>query len=109
MLLNQDSAQLFRANGRRLAQELPSKDALQDFSNAESFEDFLSAIESLLANTRVFFDDEVLNTLNQDNWKGTKALLMIYAMNELNARSGSNQKAPLFSDHQTLDGASLEP
>jgi hypothetical protein len=108
MFLNRDSATLMKTNGKRLAKELVHKEALQEFAQAETFSDMLSAIENILAQSQVYFDDEVLNLLNPENWKDFKALLMIYSMNEINGRDERRNVEERLGE-RVLDGASLEP
>ena len=84
MILNSDSVELIRANASRLAQVIRNKDDLVDLATASSFEQVFSAIETILTNTEMFFDDELLANLNLTNWPSFKAILLVYTLNIVN-------------------------
>lgn len=84
MILNSESVDLIRANALRLAQVIRSKDDLVDLATASSFEQVFSAIETILTNTEMFFDDEFLANLNVTNWASFKAVLLVYTLNIVN-------------------------
>ena len=89
MILNSQSAELVRANAHRLASSIRSKDDLTDLATAGNYEHVLFAIESLLTNTEMYFDDEMLALLDEATWKNFKSLLMVYTLNIVN-RGGRN-------------------
>lgn len=112
MILNSQSVALVRANSYRLATAVRSKDDLVDLATASSFEQVFAAIETLLTNTDMYFDDELLELLDDHTWKGFKATLLVYTLNMLN-RSGALMREP--QGHATQGrgnlrefGASLE-
>ena len=84
MILNSDSVELIRVNASRLAQVIRNKDDLVDLATASSFEQVFSAIETILTNTEMFFDDELLANLNLTNWPSFKAILLVYTLNIVN-------------------------
>lgn len=84
MILNSESVQLIRANASRLANSIRSKDDLADLATAGSFEQVFAAIETLLTNTDMYFDDELLLGLDENNWRGFKATLLVYTLNIVN-------------------------
>ncbi len=86
MILNSDSVELIRINAVRLAQTIRSKDDLVDLATASSFEQVFSAIETILTNTEMFFDDEMLSMLNLTNWPSFKAILLVYTLNVVNRK-----------------------
>lgn len=86
MILNSASADLIRSNAKRLAMAVRTKDDLFDLASAASFEQVFSAIESILTNTEMFFDDEFLALLNVNTWQSFKATLLVYALNVVNRK-----------------------
>jgi hypothetical protein len=84
MILNSDSVELIRANATRLASVIRSKDDLFELATASSFDHVFSAIESLLTNTSMYFDDELLSQLNPQGWQSFKAVLLVYTFNIIN-------------------------
>lgn len=96
MILNTQTANLIRLNAARLADAIKSKDDLAELLTANTFEQVFSAIESLLINTNMFFDEEILTDLNDDSWQSFKALLVVYTLNGLNKKGGKLSKS--FND-----------
>ena len=84
MILNSETVQLVRINATRLAQSVQCKDDLADFATASNFEQIFSAIENLLTNTNMYFDDEILSELTLTNWQSFKATLLVYTLNIVN-------------------------
>lgn len=84
MILNSDSVEMIRANAARLAQAIRNKDDLVDLATASSFEQVFSAIETILTNTEMFFDDDFIANLNVNNWPSFKAILLVYTLNIVN-------------------------
>jgi hypothetical protein len=84
MILNSQTVELVRNNANRLAYCIRSKDDLADLATASSYEHVLFAIESLLTNTEMYFDDEILSLLDETSWKSFKANLMVYTLNLVN-------------------------
>ena len=93
MILNSQSVELIRLNATRLANSIRSKDDLVDLATANSFEQAFSAIESILINTDMFFDDEFLSELNVNSWQGFKALLLVYTLNSVNKKTNHGHNA----------------
>ncbi|KAB8031923.1 hypothetical protein [Fluviispira multicolorata] len=84
MILNSESVELIRANAHRLAQTIRSKDDLVDLATASSFEQVFSAIETILTNTEMYFDDNLLIQLDVQTWQSFKAVLLVYTLNVVN-------------------------
>src|SRR4051812_8347183 len=106
MILNSESVELIRTNALRLAQVIRNKDDLVDLATASSFEQVFSAIETILTNTEMFFDDELLANLNITNWPSFKAVLLVYTLNIVN-RSINLSKDITYSSHSNREfGAS---
>ncbi|WP_186645862.1 hypothetical protein [Fluviispira vulneris] len=84
MILNSESVELIRANAHRLAQAIRSKDDLVDLATASSFEQVFSAIETILTNTEMYFDDNLLIQLDVQTWQSFKAVLLVYTLNVVN-------------------------
>ncbi|BBH52477.1 hypothetical protein [Fluviispira sanaruensis] len=84
MILNSESVELIRANAHRLAQAIRSKDDLVDLATASSFEQVFSAIETILTNTEMYFDDNLLIQLDVQTWQSFKAVLLVYTLNLVN-------------------------
>jgi hypothetical protein len=83
-----------------------NKDDLVDLATASSFEQVFSAIETILTNTEMFFDDELLENLNMNNWPSFKAILLVYTLNIVN-RHMLTAKDPHHTTHSNRDfGAS---
>lgn len=91
MILNSQTANLIRLNAARLADSIKSKDDLSDSATANTFEQVFSAIETLLINTNMYFDEEILTDLDENSWQSFKALLLIYTLNGVNKRFGKMQ------------------
>jgi hypothetical protein len=91
MILNSTSVELIRQNAMRLASSISSKDDLTDLATAGSYEHVLFAIETLLTNTEMYFDDELLSSLDNDTWKSFKALLMVYSLNIVNKNRSTKE------------------
>lgn len=107
MILNSESAQLIRANATRLARSVRNKDDLVDLATAASFEQVFSAIETLLTNTDMFFDDEIIEQLDETNWKSFKATLLVYTLNMVNRMMAREVQAQMRSAEMSRDlGAS---
>ena len=97
MILNSESVQMIRTNSARLAACISSKDDLADLATAGNYEQVFFAIETLLANTDMYFDDDLLLMLNDDTWKNFKALLMVYTLNIVNmGRSRNYNLSPQY-------------
>jgi len=95
MILNSSTVQLIRTNAARLANAIRSKEDLTDLATAGNFEQVFSAIEALLTNTDMFFDDDLLMCLDESNWRNFKATLLVYTLNIVNryvvtAREGTH-------------------
>jgi hypothetical protein len=84
MILNSDSVEMIRLNASRLAHCIRNKDDLVDLATASSFEQVFSAIETLLTNTDMFFDDDLISSLDMNNWQSFKATLLVYTLNIVN-------------------------
>jgi hypothetical protein len=84
MIINSESAHLIRQNATRLAKAVRSKDDLVELATAGSFEQVFAAIEALLTNTDMYFDDELLSLLEDETWKSFKATLLVYTLNLVN-------------------------
>jgi hypothetical protein len=86
MILNGESVELIRINAVRLAAVIQSKDDLVDLATASSFEHVFSAIETILTNTEMYFDDKLLCELNPQSWQSFKAVLLVYTLNIVNRK-----------------------
>lgn len=111
MILNSQSARLIRENASRLATSIRTKEDLSDLATAGSFEQVFAAIETLLTNTDMFFDDELLVLLDDVNWKGFKATLLVYTLNIVNRHIVAARELPPMQyvggyESRELDGAS---
>lgn len=84
MIINSESANLVRQNATRLAKAVRGKDDLVELATAGTFDQLFSAIEALLTNTDMYFDDELLGLLDDANWRGFKATLLVYTLNLVN-------------------------
>ncbi|MBX9839789.1 hypothetical protein [Silvanigrella sp.] len=99
MILNSESVELIRLNAIRLATSIRSKDDLVDLATASSFEQVFSAIETILTNTEMYFDDDLLIQLDIQSWQSFKAILLVYTLNVVNRQinlareSGFSQQA----------------
>lgn len=96
MILNSQSVDLIRVNATRLARSVRTKDELTELATAGNFEQVFTAIETLLTNTEMYFDDELMESLDEENWRGFKATLMVYTLNMINkhtmtVKEGSGQ------------------
>jgi hypothetical protein len=96
MIINSSTADLIRNNAVRLAACVNNKDQLADLATAGSYDQVFAAIETLLTNTEMYFDDELLMHLDESNWKGFKATLMVYALNMINRKSVVGIAVPAF-------------
>ena len=94
MILNSHSAKLIRENATRLAGSIRTKEDLSDFATAGSFEQVFAAIETLLTNTDMYFDDELLLMLDDETWKGFKATLLVYTLNIVNRHIVAARELP---------------
>lgn len=108
MILNSESVQLIRTNASRLANCIRTKEDLADLSTAGTFEQVFSAIETLLTNTEMYFDDELLTRLDEGNWRGFKATLLVYTFNIVNRYILATKELPNTrpQDSRELLGAS---
>jgi hypothetical protein len=106
MIVNSDTVQLIRQNAARLAAAVGSKEDLAELATAGSFEQVFSAIEELLTNTEMYFDDELLSLLDEDSWKNFKATLLVYTLNMVN-RFSSTMRAQQH-EGRSIHGASSE-
>ena len=84
MILNSQSAQLIRENATRLANCVRTKEELADLATAGTFEQVFASIESLLTTTDMYFDDDLLMMLDENNWRSFKATLLVYTLNMVN-------------------------
>jgi hypothetical protein len=115
MILNSQSAQLIRDNAARLASCVQTKEDLTDLATAGTLEQVFASIESLLmSNPEMYFDDEILMMLDEANWRGMKATLLVYTLNMINrhlVHTKDFQKAPSLRayDMRDVDGASVQP
>jgi hypothetical protein len=87
MILNSESVKLIRTNAERLANSVKSKDDLTTLAAAASFDEVFEAIESILTNTEMYFDDELLTFLDENNFQSFKATLLVYAFNNINRKT----------------------
>ena len=107
MILNSESVELIRINAFRLANSIRTKDDLIDLATASSFEQVFSAIETILTNTEMYFDDNLLMLLDDQTWQSFKAILLVYTLNVVN-RQINLGRDPGFSHHAGRDfGASI--
>lgn len=106
MILNSQTANLIRLNAARLADAIKTKDDLAELLTANTFEQVFSAIESLLINTNMFFDDELLTDLNEESWQSFKGLLVVYTLNGLNKRGGKLAKN--YNDANLTDRSGVQ-
>lgn len=97
MILNSESVQLIRVNATRLATSIRTKEDLADLATAANFEQVFSAIETLLTNTDMFFDDELLALLDEDTWRSFKATLLVYTFNIVNRYVVTARELPMTS------------
>ncbi len=108
MILNSDSVQLIRVNATRLANTIRSKDDLTDLATAANFEQVFSAIETLLTNTDMFFDDDLLAFLDEESWRGFKATLLVYTLNIVNRIVVSAKEMPI-NNYRAHDMREMTP
>lgn len=106
MIVNSDTVQLIRQNASRLAAAVGSKEDLVELATAGSFEQVFSAIEGLLTNTDMYFDDELLSLLDDESWKSFKATLLVYTLNMVNRYHST--LAPQQQEGRIIHGASSE-
>jgi sulfatase maturation enzyme AslB (radical SAM superfamily) len=104
MILNSQTAQLIRDNALRLATSIRGKEDLADMATAGSFEQVFAAIETLLTNTDMFFDDELLASLDEQNWKSFKATLLVYTFNIVNRHIVSTRESHAGHFRQSFEG-----
>lgn len=102
MILNSESVELIRANAVRLANAIHTKDDLVDLATASSFEQVFSAIETILTNTEMYFDDDLLIQLDVQTWQSFKAILLVYTLNVVN-RQINLAREPGFSQQASRD------
>ena len=91
MILNSESVELIRRNASRLAAAVNGKEDLVDLATASSFEQVFSAIETILTNTDMFFDDELLAQLDANAWQSFKATLLVFTLNTVNRQLNNNR------------------
>lgn len=84
MILNSESAESVRQNALRLAQCIRGKDDLTELATAGTYEQVIFAVESLLTHTEMYFDDEYLAQLDDNNWRSFKSVLLVYTLNMVN-------------------------
>ena len=107
MLLNSETVQLIRSNANRLAASVRSKDDLAELATASNLEQVSLAIENILTNTQMFFDDEIFDNLSETGWRSLKASLMIYTCNTLNRRAfEAREISQVKESTRELEGAS---
>ncbi len=106
MILNNETANLIRQNATRLADAINSKEELTDLATAGTYDQVFGAIETLLVNTHMFFDEDLLLSLEQDTWETFKGLLMIYTLNAVNKRFGKSVSKSLLDNAQTSPSGS---
>ena len=106
MILNSDSVELIRLNSSRLAQSIRNKDDLVDLATASSFEQVFSAIETILTNTDMYFDDELISNLDINNWQSFKATLLVYTLNIVNKATLHSREANYNNSYNREFGAS---
>jgi hypothetical protein len=99
MIVNSENVTLIRQNAQRLAGTVRSKDELAELATAGTFEQFFVAIETLLTNTDMYFDDELLNLIDSSRWQNLKATLMVFTLNLVNRKFSNVQK-----DSMRVDG-----
>lgn len=92
MILNSDSVELVKRNAQRLANSVRGKEDLVDLATASSFEQVFAAIETILTNTEMFFDDELFSQLNPNSWQSFKGTLLVFTLNIVNRNIRSEQK-----------------
>jgi hypothetical protein len=114
MILNSESATLIRDNATRLANCVRSKEDLADLATAGTFEQVFASIESLLTNTDMYFDDELLMMLDETNWRSFKATLLVYTLNMVNrhlvsTRDYRQMPSRMQPDYRGVDGATSHP
>ena len=107
MILNSESVELIRSNALRLSQVIKNKEDLVDLATASSFEQVFSAIETILTNTDMFFDDALLSQLNLNNWPSFKAILLVYTLNIVNRSLNLAKENPYATSSGREFGASL--
>ncbi len=90
MILNSDTIDLIRANALRLAQSIRSKDDLVDLATASSFDQVFAAIETILTNTEMYFDDQLISSLTLQSWQNFKATLLVFTLNIVNKNISIN-------------------
>jgi len=96
MVLNSESVKLIRRNAERLAYSVKSKDDLIYLMAANTFEGLFEAIENILTNTEMYFDDELLSVLDENNFQNFKATLLVYTCNVLNKKNSPQQKQDFY-------------
>jgi hypothetical protein len=104
MILNSESAELVRQNATRLAQCVGSKSDLAELATAGTYEQVIFAVESLLTHTEMYFDDEYLAQLDDDNWRSFKSVLLVYTLNVVNRSlwtGGGLVNSPRMEHHPT--------
>lgn len=107
MILNSQSADLVRQNAMRLARCVRSKEDLVEFATSGTYEQLIFAIEGILTNTDMYFDDEFLAQLEDANWRSFKSILLVYTLNMVNRSLWQNTSAmqrDVFQDfpHPTM-------
>jgi len=98
MILNSQTATLIRDNAARLADAVNTKEDLTDLITAANYLQVCSALEALLINTNMFFDEELLTSLEENNWMDFKALLLMYTLNSVN-RNFSKSVSKTFASN----------
>lgn len=107
MILNSESVQLIRANAARLAKSVRNKEDLIDLATASNFEQVFTAIETILTNTDMFFDDDLLLNLDDSNWRSFKATLLVYTLNRVNRNMASEIRSEMHGSIREVSGASI--
>lgn len=105
MILNSDSVDMIRMNATRLAHAIRSKDDLVDLATASSFEQVFAAIETILTNTDMFFDDDLLSLLDHTNWPSFKAILLVYTLNIVNRSMSLSRDATYPTNGRDFGGS----
>jgi hypothetical protein len=82
--LGRGSENLLKHDGEGRGDAAFAVDDLVDLATASSFEQVFAAIETILTNTEMYFDDDLLIQLDVQNWQSFKAILLVYTLNVVN-------------------------